>query len=122
MDVQAYMTSNLVSVLFTLNVQTLSSGGRVQAGLAAYSLLLSLVLLLDKFGISSQQGSETCWKLTVVCVALVGISDGLCQPAIYGEAAKLPTPATQVRASSLSQSHRRQPFCTSEGNLQVPDT
>ncbi|EFJ45212.1 hypothetical protein VOLCADRAFT_94371 [Volvox carteri f. nagariensis] len=96
---------------------------RIRLGYAGFTLAMAAVPLLDALLLMEPAGSGggdggdgTAAAATavpaavggllavLVCVALVGACDGLCQGAVYGEAAQLPPPYMQALVSGTASS------------------
>ncbi|GLI59808.1 hypothetical protein VaNZ11_001774 [Volvox africanus] len=91
---------------------------RIRLGYAGFTLAMAAVPLVDAFfvapaGTRGGAGGATAGLAAapvgglvavVVCVAIVGACDGLCQGALFAEAAQLPPPFTQAVVTGTASS------------------
>jgi equilibrative nucleoside transporter 1/2/3 len=98
----AYMSVNIVSIVLSLRFQQhFSAPARVTLGLCGYMVALLAVPLADfsvATGVLALQGYKA---ILVAGVIGASFSDGIIQPAVFGEAAELPLPCVQVSRSCL---------------------
>jgi solute carrier family 29 (equilibrative nucleoside transporter), member 1/2/3 len=94
----AYMSVNIVSIVLSLRLQRhLTAPVRVTLGLLGYVVALLAVPLADfsvASGVLALQGYQA---VLVAGVIGASFSDGIIQPAVFGEAAELPLSCVQVR-------------------------
>lgn len=108
------VTLLLMGVLLALSHERTWPRARAVGGLAAFAVLVAVVPLWDAVASSSSSSSSASAGTTatrtipasalLTIAVLVGVADGLAQPAVYGEAALLPSRFTQAVCAGTAAS------------------
>ena len=98
------VTLLLMFVLLLLSHEKTFPRARAVGGLAAFAVLVAAVPAWDAIAAAKGAGGTITAAALLTLAVLVGVVDGLAQPAVYGEAALLPSKFTQAVCAGTAAS------------------